>query len=157
MTGENNNNPAEQRHQRDERIDDDFIPDDASPLCLKCLKPCHPLQYYCPNCDSNDAINPLTPYIGFVNIRFNYGIFLTMWCKTWYEKDTPMITRVSYLFLVLWCAPMFFVVGLPLSLVDKICPPGLRHTARKALYIIAIILFIAFLLYLSVGGRTVAP
>jgi len=55
-----------------ERIDDEFVGDDALPLCAKCLKPCKPLQYYCDKCGSYDAINPLTPYIGFVNIRFNY-------------------------------------------------------------------------------------
>ena len=153
MTGENDNNPAAQRHQGNELIDNDFIPAGASPLCLKCLKPCHPLQYYCPYCDSNDVINPLTPYIAFVNIRFNYSIFLIMWHKTWYEKDTPMITRVTYLCLVLFYTPILFVIGLPFVLVDKICPPALRPTARKALYIIAIILFIAFLLYQFFGAR----
>ena len=70
-----------------ERIDDELIPDDALPLCAKCLKPCKPLQYYCDKCGSNDAVNPLTPYIGFVNIRFNYDIYCTMWRKVWDGSD----------------------------------------------------------------------
>ena len=73
-----------------EQVDDEFIPVDALPVCMKCLKPCHPLQYYCDKCDSNDAINPLTPYIGFVNIRFNYGIFLTMWRRAFHDRDTSV-------------------------------------------------------------------
>jgi len=45
-----------------EPVDDEFIPADAWPICLKCLKPCHPLQYYCDKCDSNNVINPLASY-----------------------------------------------------------------------------------------------
>ena len=30
-----------------ERVDDEFIPVDARPVCPNCFKPCHPLQNYC--------------------------------------------------------------------------------------------------------------
>jgi len=126
MAEQKGENQSADNVEEAEELDDEFIPDNARPVCPRCLKPCHPLQYYCDNCDSNDAINPLTPYIGFVNIPFNYGIFLTMWRKIWYEKDTPIIKRIFYFFMIGWFAPVLLIVGLPLLLIGKIEQPKLR-------------------------------
>jgi len=132
-----------------ERIDDELIPDDALPLCAKCLKPCKPLQYYCDKCGSNDAINPLTPYIGFVNIRFNYDIYCTMWRKVWDGSEISIIRRFFYLFLIVLCAPIMAVVGVGAILIRKI-PQG---RLRNAILTILILALISLLLWYACLGR----
>lgn len=156
-TEQNLNDPRPQDYEKDGKVDNDFIPDDARPICPRCLKPCHPLQHYCNNCDSNDAINPLTPYIAFVNIRFNYGIFITMWRKTWYDRNTPIISRLFFLFMITMFVPQFLVMGLPLLLVYKIPEMKLQKLTVITLYVIAIILLVVLLLYLLSGGRVAPP
>jgi hypothetical protein len=126
-----------------EQVDDEFIPSDARPVCMKCLKPCHPLQHYCDKCDSNDVINPLTPYMPFLNIRFNYGIFLTMWRRIFYDTDTFVAGRLSYLFILTMFVPIFLVMGMPLFLVFKL-PRSVRKATVIALCIIAVLLLIFF-------------
>jgi hypothetical protein len=130
-----------------EKLDDEFIPDDARPLCPKCLKPCHPLQNYCDNCDSNQVINPLASYMPFVNIRFNYDIYLTMWRKVWYDRQTSIMGRLFYLFMIAVFLPFFIMLGLPALLISSSNRPRLRKTTAIALYIIAmLLLLIAFCL-----------
>ena len=90
------------------QVGDDFIPDDAKPLCASCLSPCDPLQFYCCKCDSNETINPLASYMPFVRIRFNIGVLGKLWLRILYDKDTSIILRV--LFLVLF---IFGVLLLP--------------------------------------------
>lgn len=119
MIEENQNNPPVGNFEEAEQLDDDFIPNDAQPLCPKCLRPSHPLQHYCSNCDSNAVINPLTPYMPFLNIRFNYGGFCIMWHKIWHEKDTSIKRRCFYLFMIIIFAPVMLVVGLPLLLIKS--------------------------------------
>lgn len=128
-----------------EQFDDDFIPDDALPLCAKCLKPCNPLQYYCDKCGSNDAINPLTPYIGFVKVRFNYDIFCTMWRRIWGDDETSIIVRLFYMFLIVVCAPIMVIVGVPAYLIYKIPQRQVRKAilASLALALIAMFIFVA--------------
>ena len=139
-----------------EQFDDDFIPADAQPVCMKCLRPCHPLQYYCDKCDSNDAINPLTPYIGFVNIRFNYGIFLTMWRRIFHDRDTSAATRLFYLCMLTMFVPIIMVMGVPLLLIFTI-PRSVRKTTKIALCIAAIFLLIFFGLVMFVAGLSTRP
>jgi len=157
MIEQSHNNPPTGQNKEAEKLDDEFIPDDARPICLKCLKPCHPLQHYCDSCDSNDAINPLTPYMAFVNIRFNYGIFLTMWRKIWYEKDTSIIGRLFYLFMITMFVPVFLIVGLPSLLIFKIPQWKLQKTTIITLFIIAIVLFIFFANYRLFTGLLSRP
>ncbi len=128
-----------------ERIDDEFIPDDALPLCAKCLKPCNPLQYYCDNCDSYDAINPLTPYISFVNIPFNYSIYCTMLYKVFYSKETRIVTKLFYLFITTFMVgPVIVIFALLTFLVCKIPQRQLRSVAIIALTVIVIVLLLFF-------------
>lgn len=149
-----NNLPANNESRADE-FDDEFIPEGARPLCPKCLKPCHPLQHYCNNCDSNDAINPLTPYMAFLNIRFNYGIFCTMWRKLWYDKHTSVICKLFFLFLIIVFAPIMFIVALPFFLIGK--GPQLQETSTVVFFVIAIILSMIFLFFLFSGLPVSAP
>ncbi len=153
---ERDNLPAKDCEQND-KSDNDFIPDDAWPLCPNCLTACHPLQYYCHNCGSNQAINPLTPYIGFVNIRFNYGIFLTMWRKLWTDKNTPVISRLFYLFIMTMFVPQLLVVGLPLLLIYKVYRSRFRDVTIIAFFIIAIVLLIFFFRYKLFTGLVSRP
>lgn len=84
-----------------EKLNDEFVPDGAQPLCPRCLTPCHPLQFYCHNCDSNEAINPLASYMPFVRIRFNTGMFGKMWQRVWYDEDTSVVCKLFYIFMII--------------------------------------------------------
>ena len=141
MTEQDGNNSIVGGQEANEKLDDEFIPDDARPLCPKCLKPCHPLQNYCNNCDSNQVINPLAPYMPFVNIRFNYDIYLTMWRKVWYDSETSIVGRLFYLFMIAAFMPMLVMFGLPALLISGSNRPRLRKTTIIALYIAAILLW----------------
>jgi hypothetical protein len=132
-----------------EQFDDDFIPDNALPLCAKCLKPCDPLQYYCDKCDSYDAINPLTPYIGFVNIPFNYGIYFTMWRKIWGEGETSIIIKLSYLLFIVIGLPIIVIVGVPMHLIYKIP----QRQVRNAILVIFVLGLIVLLILYAHSGR----
>jgi len=139
MNERNKNNPPAGELNEVENFDDDFVPEDAWPLCTRCLTPCWPLEYYCPHCDSNDAINPLTPYIAFLNIRFNYDIFCTMWRKIWYDKRTSMIRRLFYMLMIMLFVPYMIIFGLPLLFIGKIPLPRLRNTTILLVCLIAVV------------------
>jgi hypothetical protein len=130
-----------------EQFDDDFIPDNALPLCAKCLKPCDPLQYYCDKCDSYDAINPLTPYIGFVNIWFKYDIFCTMWSRIWGDDGTSIIVKLFYLFLIVVHAPIMVIVGVPTYLIYKIPHRQVRNGILTFYFLALIALLILYACY----------
>ena len=127
-----------------ERVDDEFIPADARPLCLKCLKPCHPLQYYCDKCDSNNVINPLASYMPFVRIRFWCGFCGDMWLKLLYDKEASIILRSLCLFLTIAWAPILIIVGFPLFLIEKIENPELQRTVETVFYILLVPLLILY-------------
>lgn len=131
-----------------ERVDDEYIPADACPICSKCLKPCHPLQNYCDNCDSNEVINPLASYIPFVRIRFNIGMFCKLWRRICYDEQTPLMSKLSFLFLITLGAPVLTIVGLPLLLLGRISEPKLRCVTILTFWIIALIILM-MLIYLN--------
>ena len=151
MNERNKNNLQAGELNEVEDFDDDFVPDDAWPVCPKCLTPCRPLEYYCPHCDSNDAINPLTPYIAFLNIRFNYDIFCTMWRRLWYDRRTSMIRRLFYLLMIMLFVPYMIIFGLPLLFVGKIPQPRLRNGTTLIVCLIAFA-FIALLVRYGLFG-----
>lgn len=144
MTERGHNNISARDFDEADQLDDELIPDDARPLCLRCLEPCHPLQHYCANCDSNRVINPLTPYMPFLNIRFNYGGFCIMWRKIWYDEDTSIERRWFYLFMIVAFAPMMLVLGLPFSITDTIKNTQLRRTTIIIFYVLALVLMMVF-------------
>ncbi|MBN2269463.1 MAG: hypothetical protein JXN61_02555 [Sedimentisphaerales bacterium] len=132
-----------------ERIDDEFIPDDALPLCAKCLKPCNPLQYYCDKCGSYDAINPLTPYIPYVNIWFYFDLFLTMWRKVWGEGEKPIIIRLFYLLFLVAFYPRMLALGVPIYLICKIP----QRQVRNVILAIFVLGLIALLIWYACSDR----
>ncbi len=127
-----------------EQVDDEFIPADARPVCFKCLKPCHPLQYYCDGCDSNNVINPLASYMPFVRIRFRCGFCGDMWRKVLYDKESSIILRLLCLFLTFAFAPILIIVGFPLFIIGKIENPELQRTVETVFYILLAALLIIF-------------
>ena len=139
-----------------ERVDDEFIPVDARPVCPNCFKPCHPLQNYCNSCDSNDAIDPFTPYMPFLNIRFNYDIFLKMWRRIFDDIDTSVATRLFYLCMLAMFVPGFLMVGVPFLLVYKI-PQSARKMTIITLCIVAVLLLIFFIRYELITGLPTRP
>jgi len=86
------------------------------PVCLKCLHPVLPGAHYCEKC--GEAVGQLTPYIPFVNIRFNYSIFGTMWKRIWRKKDTKWTEKLLYGLLILLFVP-WLIMCLPFELLRK--------------------------------------
>ncbi|MCI0498624.1 MAG: hypothetical protein L0Y36_02940 [Planctomycetales bacterium] len=95
------------------------IADDAVPVCPNCLEPCHPLDNYCPHCDSNEPINPLASYMPFVDVRFRFGMIGKLWRKTW-ASDTKVIVRVIYLLMFMVFLPFFLLIGLSFVIYEKL-------------------------------------
>ena len=91
MSEGDQDNPAARDYEDAGDLDDEFIPAGAWPVCFKCLKPCHPLQFYCDSCDSNEVINPLASYMPFVRIRFECGIYGKIWRKVLYDKEASIV------------------------------------------------------------------
>ena len=85
--------------------------EEATPLCPRCLAPVDPLKHYC---KCGEAAGQFTPYIPFVNIRFNYGIFGASWRRLW-ARDTRLHARLGYFALLALFAPVMFI-GVPFAL-----------------------------------------
>jgi len=85
------------------------LAEDAVPLCPNCLEPCNPLDNYCPNCDSNEAINPLASYLPFESIRFKAGMFGKLWRKGT-DSSTPVTSRCLYICLFILFMPLMFLM-----------------------------------------------
>jgi hypothetical protein len=94
------------------------VDEDAVPLCPNCLEPCDPLDNYCQNCDSNEAINPLASYMPFTDLRFRVGMIGKLWRKLW-SPETAIILRVLYIFILLLFFPAVFLIMLPASICYK--------------------------------------
>lgn len=127
-------------------LDDEFIPDDAWPVCMKCLKPCHPLQFYCDKCDSNDVINPLASYMPYVRIRFRCGFCGDMWRTVLYDKEASLVIRTLCLFMTIAFAPILIIVGLPLFFIDKIEKSESKKTIEIVFYIVLISILVIYML-----------
>ncbi len=151
MTDQDYNDPSKKNLTSDSETDNKFISQDAWPVCPNCFQPCNPLNNYCENCGSNQAINPLAPYLPFVNIRFNYGGFVTMW-RGIRRRDISRLRKWSYLFMIILFAPVVLVIGLPFFLTDGIKNPVLKKILIAMLYIVAILLMM-FLMPVSVSRR----
>ena len=98
----------------DNEIDKQDLKNSNTPICLNCTKPIEKrTQHYCPYC--GNITGEYTRYIPFVNIQFNYSIFETLWNKL-NNKTLPIMSRVFYLFLILLCAPIMIIIGIPVKL-----------------------------------------
>ena len=126
----------------------DSLAPDAEPLCPQCLKPVNPLSYYCPHCGSNEAINPLTPYIPFVRIPYMYSIFGKMWRKLWDEK-TSLLSILLYIPLMVIFAPIILIAGAPV-VIYKLAKYPRQRTDRTiaVLIIVSLLLVLLFLIWL---------
>jgi hypothetical protein len=60
-------------------------PNEPVLLCTRCARPIPHGEYYCPHCGEGAA--QMTPYIPFVNIRFNYRPFGDLWKTAKGETD----------------------------------------------------------------------
>jgi len=107
MKGQNSNNVPVGDDKLGKGLGDEFIADDAQPLCRKCLSVCHRLQNYRENCDSNEAINPLAAYMPFVRIRFTVGMVVKVWRIMLYDKDRLVVFRLICLLVII-----LFALGL---------------------------------------------
>lgn len=103
-----------------EKDNDGSAPEDSVPICPKCLRECDPRTYYCPHCDSNEAIDPLASYMPFVDIRFECGFYGKAWRTIWYNKEASAALKLLCLVLIIYFAPILLIVGLPLLLIEKI-------------------------------------
>ena len=119
------------------------LADDAIPLCPNCLSECDPLDNYCLNCDSNEAINPLASYIPFVKIRFETGMFGKLWRKCWHSQ-TPSFTRGLCICIAFLFYSPIFLIGLPFLFVKKIKDDNTKRLYSRFCYIFAIALILAF-------------
>ena len=89
-----------------EEITDESLPDDALPVCPGCFEPCDPLTFYCPNCGSNETINPLASYLPFVRLRFNVGMIVNILKKLKFSNGWLFL-----FWLIAFCAAMFLLLG----------------------------------------------
>lgn len=129
--------------------DDDFIPSDAKPVCPKCFRAYDPQAYYCPYCDANDTINPLTTYMPYIRIRFIYGFFGKMWNVIWYGKKASVLLRALCFFLMLIFVPYILILGFPFVLIRKFAPVSMRDSLNKVFSILVFIIFLLLLLLSS--------
>jgi len=94
------------------------------PLCPRCLTPFELEQHYCHKC--GDAVGHFTPYIPFVNIRFNYGIFGRMWHKLWRDREAGFLIKGVCAVLIVVLAPVM-LVGLPFVIWERACRSRLKR------------------------------
>jgi len=145
MKSEKPDNPEHKNNEEEA-----FRLEDATPLCPKCLLPCGPALYYCPHCDSNEAINPLASYMPFVNIRFVYGFFGKLYRLMVYGEDRSVLLRICCCLMLIWCTPILLIVGLPLLAIEQIEQTRRRKIVCICFYVALIALLIIWL-YFSVA------
>jgi len=129
-----------------EDLPDDFIPEGAWPICSRCITPCDPRENYCPNCDSNEPMNPLASYMPFVRIRFNAGMYGKVWHKISGHKNTSIAIKLFCVFVLIVGAPVLLIVGFPLLLTGKIRDPELRKSSIIAIFVLLAALFLTLII-----------
>ena len=91
-------------------------PGGERPLCLQCLQPYSPDEYYCPKCGA--GVGQYTAYLPFVDIRFIANFHGQLWQRVWFEPEVPLVSRVLGLLFILLLAPVM-VLGLPFALLRR--------------------------------------
>jgi hypothetical protein len=81
-----------------------------TPLCLRCLRPVDPRAYYCPYC--GEATGQLTPYLPYLNIPWELGIWGRMWRQVW-SRDISIPGRIFRLFMIVWNVPILLIGLVP--------------------------------------------
>ena len=120
---------------------EDKIAAEGVPVCLNCLRPYDDvLEYYCPHCGSNEAVNPLTPYMSFVNIRFNVGMVGKLWRRFEGRQSATIARRLLDLVIVLWYFPLL-IFATPFVVYAK----WRNHKRRDAIRVLCCILIVVVL------------
>lgn len=101
----------------DNQTEESRIAGDATPLCVKCLAPVDSRDYYCRAC--GEATGLYTPYVPFVNIPFNYSIYVEMWRRVWRRGGASFLTKIGYLLLTGYMAGIVFL-GLPWAIRNRL-------------------------------------
>ena len=93
------------------------------PLCLSCVRPVDPLEHDCPRC--GETVGAYTPYIPFVNIRFQYNFLGRVWRHMRGDAgDLPPVRRALLFVFLLVADPLMVLVGLPFLLLRGARGPG---------------------------------
>ena len=133
----------------------DRMKKEGVPVCLNCLEPCDPLDYYCGNCGGNEAINPLTPYISFVNIRFSTGAVGKVWRRFQTRQNATIAKRLLDLFVAIRCCP-FVIFALPSVVYSKWKRRKRRDALRAGICIVLlIVLTVCFWMLLQLPSQFV--
>ncbi len=89
----------------------------GTPLCTGCGRPVDGDGYYCPHCGA--ATSNRTPYVPYVNIRFNYAPFGSVW-ESVEKSGVRGWRRVTlYVLFGILFAPIF-VIASPFILAEWI-------------------------------------
>ena len=78
----------------------------GTPICIKCMKPIDPLDYYCPHC--GEASGQLTPYIPFINIRWQANIWGRVWRQVW-SRDVSIPGRLFRFIMIILNVPIMLI------------------------------------------------
>jgi len=76
------------------------------PVCLKCLAPVDPLDYYCRHC--NEACCQLTQYLPFKNLQWQATVWGRMWRQVW-SRDVSVWGRIFRFLIIVWMVPVLLV------------------------------------------------
>lgn len=125
-------------------VDDEFLGDDALPVCPECFEICDPMQNYCDNCGSNEPINPLASYMPFVDLRFRIGMFGRLWRKIVGEDDTSFLTKLFFVFVLCVGAPVILLAGPGIFLISKIKKPWAEKAAIIVFFVLLFILLFGY-------------
>ena len=120
----------------------DYIAPDSTPVCPNCLHPVPPNAYYCPNCGSNETINPLASYMPFVNIRFAAGMAAKAWRKATEDPQTSFPKRLAIIILLLIGYPIMVVLGLPYFITFPLKSEKARTVATFIIYAAIVLVFL---------------
>lgn len=130
--------------------ENDPIPDIAEqeevPLCPNCLEPVNPLLHYCRACGSTDAINPLTTYMPWESLRFEYGGYGKLW-RMIVQRRRPAWQTALLVLILLVAAP----IAIPLFVVAAIVyrkPLGMRFR-WSAIFTAAAVTAVAILAWIT--------
>ena len=112
------------------------------PVCTKCLASiAGEDQHYCPNC--GNATGGFTRYVPFVNIRFNYSLFATLWGRL-KDPGASVASKVVSGTVILLTTPLMLLFGLPFLVYGSRAAASVRLALASVGAIVALWLFCVF-------------
>jgi hypothetical protein len=121
---------------------------DATPLCQNCLQPVNPHDYFCPHCNSNDAVNPMATYLPLLDLRFMYGTVGKLWHQILYG-------RMSLGRRLLLATVMVITIPatLPFLIVPTLYYGGIagRPINWRVIWFVFVFMVVACLVYLAIA------